>query len=193
MEFVDYDEALELLKEQGIREVAGGTDEPGLALSEDDEDVVHLHLACTESTCTPHEGADVVSVEKDRLPSAVEHIIHKLHLAQVLLIPVAKWRKVFDAVAFSMTDNEDWQAVDTAGTVALNRRDPLLCEPADFHTINDLIKALLSDADSPDQGLMITTTGAPVMVELVPDGAVRISIGNPVLADEVVETFGTTK
>jgi hypothetical protein len=64
-----------------------------------------------------------------------------------------------------------------------------LCEPADFHTINDLIKALLSDAESPEQGLMITTTAAPVMVELVPDGAVRISIGNPVLADEVAETF----
>ncbi len=192
MEFVDYGEALELLKEQGIREVTESGGEACLALTAE-HDVVHLHLACAESTCIPHEGADVVSVEKDRLPNAVEHIIHKLHLAQVLLIPVAKWRNVFDAVAFSMTDNEDWQAVDTAATVALNRRDPLLCEPPDFHTINDLIKALLSDAETPDQGLIITTTAAPVMVELVPEGAVRISIGNAVLADEVVETFGSTR
>jgi hypothetical protein len=28
------------------------------------------------------------------------------------------------------------------------------------------------------------------MVELVPDGAVRISFGNPALADEVAEMFG---
>jgi hypothetical protein len=56
----------------------------------------------------------VVSVEKDRLPKTVEHILHKLHLSQVLLIPVSKWRHLFDAVAFSMAENEEWQAVDTA-------------------------------------------------------------------------------
>lgn len=190
MEFVAYDEALDLLGEQGIREVRDGNDHVGLELS-GGADVVHLHLASSESTCAPHEGANVVSVERDRLPGAVEHIIHKLHLSQVLLIPIGKWRKVFDAVAFSLADNEDWQAVDTAATVALNTRDPLLCEPADFHTISALIKALLADAESPDQGLMITTPAAPFMVELVPEGAIRISVGNPVLADEVAETFGS--
>ena len=77
----------------------------------------------------------------------------------------------------------------SAGTVALNTRDPLLCEPADFHTISDLIKALLSDAESAEQGLMITTTAAPFVLALVPDGAVRISVGNPALADEITETF----
>jgi hypothetical protein len=79
--------------------------------------------------------------------------------------------------------------VDTAGAVALNTRDPLLCEPADFHTIIDVIKALLSDAERPEQGFVITTTATPFVVEIVPDGAARISIGNPVLADEVAETF----
>ncbi len=189
MEFVDYAEAIALLKEQGIREIQGDEDRVGLTLGDGDE-VVHLHLACPESTSRPHGGTDVVPIEKDRLPTVVEHILHKLHLSQVLLIPVAKWRQVFDAVAFSMAENEDWQAIDTAATVALNTRDPLLCEPADFHTLNHLIKSLMADAESPDQGLMITTTAAPVMVELVPDGAVRISVGNPVLADEVAETFG---
>ncbi len=192
MEFVDHDEAMEALKEQGLRQSAVGENLSGLSL-DDTNDVVHLHLACTESTSTPHEGADVIQVEKERLPDVVEHILHKLHLSQVLLIPVAKWRKVFDAVAFSLADNEEWQAVDTAATVALNTRDPLLCEPADFHMINALIRALLNDAESPDQGLMVTTTTAPVIVELVPDGAARISIGDPVLADEVVETFGSTR
>ena len=191
MEFVDYGDALELLKEQGIREVLDGDDRFGLELNER-EGIVHMHLACSESRTDPRGGVDVVSIEKDRLPGVVEHILHKLHLAQVLLIPVAKWRKVFDAVAFSMAENEEWRAVDTAATVALNTRDPLLCVPGDFHMIKALIKALLSDADSPDQGLMITTTAAPVMVELVPDGAVRITVGNPALADEVAETFGAS-
>ena len=121
------------------------------------------------------------------MPDALEHVFHKLHLSQMILMPVGKWRKVFDAVAFSLADNEEWQAVDTAATVVLNTRDPLLAEPVDFHTITALIRALLSDAEDPDQGLMITTTTAPLMVEIVPDGAIRVSIGDPVLADEVVE------
>ncbi len=192
MEFVDHGETIEALKEQGLREVPDGEDRIGWALEESDN-VVHLHLAFGESACAPHEGADVVQIEKDQLPDAVEHLLHKLHLSQVLLIPVGKWRKVFDAVAFSLADNQEWQAVDTAATVVLNTRDPLLAEPGDFHTINALIRALLNDAEDSDQGLMITTTTAPLMVEIVPDGAIRVSIGDPVLADEVVETFGSTR
>ncbi len=192
MEFVDHGETIEALREQGLREVADGENLNGLAL-DDTHTVVHLHLVFNESACVPHEGADVVTVEKERLPDLVEHLLHKLHLSQVLLIPVGKWRNVFDAVAFSLADNEEWQAVDTAATVVLNTRDPLLAEPADFHTINALIKALLNDAENPEQGLMITTTTAPMVVELVPEGAVRISIGNPALADEVVETFASAR
>ena len=193
MEFVEYDEAIHLLKEQGIREVPDGVDRVGLELSEEGNEIVHLHLASQESTATPRDGASVVPIDKDRLPSAIEHIIQKLHLTQVLLIPVAKWRKVFDAVAFSLADNEDWQTVDTAATVELNTRDPLLCEPGDFHTVHALIKALFTDAQTADQGLMITTTAAPLMVELVPpEGVVRISVGNPVLADELAEELAET-
>ena len=154
------------------------------------QEVVHLHLASENNEIVPREGARVLRLDTQGLAGAVAHIIHKLHLSQVLLIPVAKWRNVFDAVAFSLADNEDWQAVDTAATVELNSRDPLLCEPGDFHTIDALIGALLNDADRPEQGLHVTTTAAPVMVQLVPDGAIRISVGNAVLADEVAETFG---
>lgn len=188
MEFVAYDEVMELLREHGVHEVA---DSDGLVCLElnGNQEVVHLHLAGENSEIVPREGARVLQVDTQCLAGAVEQIIHKLHLSQVLLIPVAKWRNVFDAVAFSLADNEDWQAVDTAATVELNSRDPLLCEPGDFHTINALIGALLKDAERPEQGLHVTTTAAPVMVQLVPDGAIRISVGNAVLADEVVETF----
>ncbi len=190
MEFVAYDEVMGLLKEHGVREVADGEDRVCLELASD-KDVVHLHLASENSEIAPREGASVLRVDTQRLAGAVEHIIHKLHLSQVLLIPVAKWRNVFDAVAFSLAENEDWQAVDTAATVELNTRDPLLCEPGDFHTINALLEALLQDADRPEQGVHVTTTAAPVMVRLEPDGAIRISIGNAVLADQVLETLST--
>ena len=64
-----------------------------------------------------------------------------------------------------------------------------MCEPGDFHTLHALIDALLTDAESSDQGLMVTSTSAPVVIEVIPDGALRISLGNPVLADEVAETI----
>ena len=190
MEFVRYDEVIDLLREHGVTEAAPDGGRVYLEMV-DNNDVVYLHLAGHDSKASPHDGASVVRVDRDRLAAAVEHIIHKLRLNQVLLIPVCEWRKVFDAVAFSLADNEEWQAVDTAATVELNTRDPLLCEPGDFHTINALVKVLLNDADSPEQGLTLTTTTAPVTVELVPGGAVRISIGNRVLADEVAEVFGS--
>lgn len=190
VEFVAYDEVMELLQEHGVHEVADGDDRVGLELSGNQE-VVHLHLAPENSEIVPREGARVLRLDTQRLAGAVAHLIYKLHLSQVLLIPVAKWRNVFDAVAFSLAGNEDWQAVDTAATVELNTRDPLLCEPGDFHTINALIEALLKDAERPEQGLHVTTTAAPVMVQLLLDGAIRISVGNAVLADEVVETFST--
>jgi len=121
----------------------------------------------------------------------VDGIILKLRLEQVLLIPTKPWRHVFDAVAFNLAENEDWQAVDAAATVELNRRDPLLCEQGDFQILNALIHALVQDADNPDQGLMLTTTSAPVLVEFVPEGTFRISVGHQVLADEITELFET--
>ncbi len=90
MEFVGYGEAMELLREHGIREVPDGEERVGLEVAGSYNDVVHLHLACQESTTPPRAGADVVPIEKDRLPNSIDQIIHKLHLTQVLLIPVAK-------------------------------------------------------------------------------------------------------
>jgi hypothetical protein len=192
VEFVSYDEAMDVLREYGVREVRHGEERIGLEL-EGNGDVVHLHLTSGTSAALPRVGATVLKVEKDRFPGVIEHIMHKLHLRQVLLIPVSRWRKVFDAVAFSMASNEDWQEIDATATVEQNTRDPLLCEPGDFQTLKALINALLNDAEAPDQGLMVTTTGAPLMVELVPDGAVRISVGNPVLADELAQVFAATR
>ena len=188
MEFVDKDEVLSLLREQGIQSDSGSDDCVYLRMTGGDE-IVHLHLACGESESVPLEGASVVDIAKDRLAGTINHILHKLRLNQVVLAPVGKWRNVFDAVAFRLAENEDWQAIDAAATVELNTRDPLLCEPGDFHTLQALIDALLTDAESPVQGLIVTSTSAPVVIEIIPDGALRISLGNPVLADEVAETI----
>lgn len=188
MEFVSPEEVAELFEEFGIERHSDGDERVHLQMSAG-EGAVHMHLTTKGSKCSPRKGATVVHVDKDRLPQVVEHAIHLLGLHQVLLIPVGKWRKVFDAVAFSLADNEHWQEVDASATVELNTRDPLLCEPGDFHTLIALFQALLKDAESPEQGLNFIATASPVLVELVPDGAVRMSLGSQVLADEVAEAF----
>lgn len=190
MEFVHESEVEDLLRDHRLTRVEEGPDRVHLSM-EPIEGMVRLHLACPASCAVPLDGASVTSFEKERLPKVVEHIIHLLNFEQILLIPIGKWRRVFDAVAFSLASNEDWQEMDAAATVELNTRDPLLCEPADFHTVIALIEALFNDAEHPDQGLMLIPTAAPVLIEIVPDGAVRINLGNAVLADEMADAVAT--
>ena len=109
--------------------------------------------------------------------------------SQILMFPVGKWRSVFDAVAFSLASNEDWQEVDAMATVRLNTRDPLICEPGDYHTVRALLGALFSDAQSRDQGVTILSTAKPFIAEVVPEGCVRVMVGSQVLADEIVDSL----
>lgn len=190
MEFVSKSDITDLLRDHGCEEISEGDDRIYLAM-QDQDGVVHLHLGSSGSEATPRDGATVMTVSEDELPSMLERVIHGLNLADLLLIPVAKWRKVFDAVAFSMASNEDWQEFDAAATVELNTRDPLLCGPADYPLVIDLVRALLSDAEDPEQTLMMTATGVPLLAEIIPDGAIRLSFGNQALADEFMDTVST--
>jgi hypothetical protein len=187
VEFVSHDEVADLLGDYGIEEIVEG-DRTFLRMAEG-EGVVHVHLADPSCSTPPLDGASIVPIEKDRLPQVLEHVIRVLHLNQVLLLPVGKWRKVFDAVAFSLAKNAAWQEVDASATVELNTRDPLLCQPGDVHTLIALVSALIRDADSPAQGLLLVATTSPVLIEIVPDGAVRVSVGSQALADEVADVF----
>jgi hypothetical protein len=194
VEFVKEQEAMPVLRECGLEPIpqGGGSDLIYLQMT-DAKDVVHLHLACEQSHSQPRAGAKSIPVAKDRLATILDHIVRRLHLDQVLLIPVAKWRAVFDCVAFSLADNELWQEMDAAATVELNRRDPLLCTHGDYHTMRCLVEALFNDADSPSQGLIIASPRAALVVEVVPDGALRLSVGNPVIADEILETLSADR
>lgn len=188
MEFVAENEVAEVLENHKITRVPEGDDRVYFEMDAG-EDAVYVHLSDGASAAEPRDGASVIKISKDRLPQVVEHIIHLLHMDQILLFPVGKWRKVFDAVAFSLAENEDWQEIDAAATVELNTRDPLLCESGDMHTLIALIEALLNDADAPDQGLLLVPTASPILLEIVPDGAVRLDLGTAVLADEVADAL----
>jgi hypothetical protein len=116
VEFVSFDEVADLLDDNAIDEVPDGPDRVYLRMA-DSDGVVRLHLACPASTCKPLPGATVIKVDKERLAKVFEHVMHLLHLNQCVLIPVGKWRRVFDAVAFSLAKNEAWQEIDATATV----------------------------------------------------------------------------
>ncbi|MHC5022609.1 MAG: hypothetical protein ACYTGG_01685 [Planctomycetota bacterium] len=188
MEFVSNEEGLhELLSSFGIEADERGEDQIGLEMAAADG-IVHLHLGCDDCEVSPRDGANVISVDRAELAASLEQIINRLHINELLLIPVGKWRNVFDVVAFSLAENEEWQAIDAAATVELNTRDPLLCGPADLNILRELISTLLTDADSAEQGLMLLSTASPVLAEVIPSGAITISVGSQVLADEVLES-----
>lgn len=185
MEFVKEQEVLDLLKDLGIEREQ--EDELVFLEMARSDDIVQVLMKTDTSAAEPKPGATVVNVSREQLPRLVDGAVQRLHLRQVLLIPLAPWRRVFDCVAFAMATNEDWQDIDAAATVELNQRDPLLCEPGDFHTLEALVTALLENAEETNQGLYLTSTASPVLVEIVPDGAVRFSVANRALADELLE------
>lgn len=191
MEFVKSEDVYGVLSEFGISRAEPEGELIRLRMA-DGQDIVRLQLVAEGAEVPSIEGAEVLTLPPDRLKSAINEIIHIMHLTRVLLIPLLKWRNVFDAVAFSLAENEDWQEVDAAATVELNGRDPLLCDPGDFATVQALVGALLTDAESSDQGLMMTAPSTPVLVEVMPEGALKVSLGNMVLADEIREAFTST-
>ena len=189
MEFVEEQEVYEVLQKYGVRqESVDDSDELVHLRMTGDEDVTQV-LVRPDDGAASTDGAREVVVARDRIPAMVNDLIHALNFNQVVLIPVGKWQQVFDCVAFSLAENEAWTEVDAAATVELKRRDPLLFESADFHTLEALLRALAQDADEPGQGVMITTPTAPIIFEIVPDLALRIEVGNPVLADELLEVL----
>lgn len=188
VEFVQVAEVSGLLRDHGIVEVSETEDLSRLHM-ENPDGVSRLQVQSEGAQSVGIEGAELLKVGSDVLADCVERVFHRLHLYELVLIPVSKWRAVFDAVAFSMASNEDWQEFDHSATVELNTRDPLFCEPADFQLLSALVQSLLSDGEDADHGMAIVATGAPVMAEVLPPGTIVVSTGNQMLADSIREAY----
>lgn len=190
MEFIPADEAANVISDHGIESESPDEDHIYLRMGDGDT-VLHHHVAVSGNESSPREGSIAYEITEEQLPNVIDHLMHKLHHSQLLLIPVGKWRSVFDVVAFSLAANEEWQQIDATATVELNSRDPLLADAGDLHILCDLAKALLNDSEKPDQGLMLISVGQPVVVEIVPTGGIRLSFGNQAIADELAEAYAS--
>ena len=189
MEFINVEEANDLLREHGI--VRHEPDDDHVFLRMADESLPRRHLSVPGADVEPLPGAVVIEIKTEQIAQVIDGILHKLHHNQLILFPVGRWRSIFDVVAFSMAENEEWQEVDAAATVELNTRDPLLADAGDLHLVCDLVKALFRDSESPDQGLLLITAGLPLVMEVVPNGGVRLSFGTKAVAEEISEAIVT--
>lgn len=183
MDFVSFEEAWSSLKNQGLTKLEGSTEEefrPGL----DDHDDLVIFDLCGK---TPDADSIALEIPKTRAADALEAILHKLHLAPVLLFPIGRWRHVFDAIAFELTENETWQDLHSTAIIELNTHDPLLCEPGDMHTVHDVLVAVLSKSETAKQGVVVAAIGKPFLIVVEPADHVRIELMTESLAEEVRE------
>jgi hypothetical protein len=98
---------------------------------------------------------------------------------------------MFDAVAYSMADDESWQEFDASATIRLNTRDPLLFESGDEHTLTNLLTALMKNGETAEQSVYLIPAGVPLLMHICPRGSVKLWFGNSVLADEVSEVYAS--
>lgn len=184
MEFVEASELDGILEDNGI--VAQPPAGACAYLRLERDGAVRYHVAAADSEVEPADGATARSSETAELPRIIERILNRLHVDQLLLVPVAEWRNAFDAVAFSLAANEDWQEFDAAATVGRNSRDPILCGPADFGMLIEVVSALYEDAEGAEQAIQLLFPAVPLLIEVHPGGALRIECGTEVISDEVV-------
>jgi hypothetical protein len=191
LDFLTEQEISVLLAELGISQYQG--DENCVLLNMDDSHVVEKH--CLDNPdCLPCGGDEETrcfDMPTEAMVESVVGAIHKIHEGRTLMLPVGKWRSVFDAVAFSMAEDEPWQEFDASATIKLNTRDPLLFESGDEHTLIELVKSLMNNGESAEQGVFVIPVGAPLLIHLQPSGPVKFWFGNSVLADEIRASYAS--
>lgn len=174
MEFIEYQEVLPGLQDQGIEEV---TDEHDLARLEFQQSArfSSLHLKSQDSRVEPYPDAVVKTVRKADLPQLLRMFLGKLHLTELLVIPVGSWRAVIDCVAYDLASDEDWLKIDATAALHQNTRNALAISRGETSVLIDMIRALWNHADSPTTDLIITSDALPVILEIFGDGAISVT------------------
>lgn len=188
LEFLQFDRAWQTLTSEEVVTLSG---EPpaDLDILQIDYDERRKAHRTTFANQPDHEidvaDAETLSVPREKAGEVLEHILHKLHLAPLLILPIGKWRPVFDLITNALTENEQWMTIDAEASIQLNTRDPLLCEPRDLHLLREMVNVVLRDGEELQQGFSIAAVQSPILVEIAPAGGILLTIGNEGLADEV--------
>ncbi len=180
MEFVEHELVWSRLRKQGVVELDGTA--PDLHLDLDDStEAVALDVAAAEHPGRRSLPRGIMVIPRSQFGAVVEGILHKLRIAETVVMPIGRWRGVFEAVAEPMSRHEAWRDIDSAATVELNTRDPLLVLPADHHLLRDLLDSLVARGTSASQGVSVVALGVRLLVEVVPPGQMIVFAGDAAL------------
>lgn len=173
MEFVQYREVLPGLQEQGLIEAA---DDEGLIRLEIEPQprLKTLHVRDPASRVPPYPDAVVLERPKADLNEILEQCLDRIHLAEVLVIPVGLWRDVIDCVAYDLAADEEWREIDALAALHQNTRNALAVTRGETCLLIDMVRSLLSHGSSPRHDLAITSDVVPLLVEVFHDGAVSL-------------------
>ncbi|MEI6024714.1 MAG: hypothetical protein WCP80_09025 [Phycisphaerales bacterium] len=192
MEFVTFEEAWSLLRRLGVNKVTDAPNEMRFELT-DSPSVVVLDVAANDHVDIKSLPKEMRRVPRNAIANFVEALVHKMHLQRTYVIPIGKWRQIFEAVSHGMVSNAAWRGVDTSASVELNTRDPLQFNLADAHTLRDLIKVILRDGRGIEHGITLCSDGAPLVIEVMPAGEMIIFAGRPDLAKQCEELLAHAK
>jgi hypothetical protein len=184
VEFIEHQATWTRLRKHGILSEESG-DEFHLDLDESTP-VEVLDLAAADHPQADGLPASIRRIARAEFGPVVEGIVHKLKLPEVVVIPVGKWRSVFEAVAKPMSAHAHWREIDAAAMVELNTRDPLSFEPAHHHVLRDLIAAVVDARGPATQGVSVVAVGMRVVIEVLPEGQMIIFLGDRHLVPPVV-------
>ncbi|MDA1008408.1 MAG: hypothetical protein O2800_05330 [Planctomycetota bacterium] len=186
MEFLTADEAATQLRAAGIEVIEddGSIQRFGLA---DDERLTAIDIAASDHPQCGRLSPEVIRIDRQRIAPMIEAIVHKLHLPELLGIPMGRWRNIIDAVSEPLKDNKHWTSVDSELGLEVNTRDALVFSQSDHRLLRDLADAIVMNGTSPAQGMAFAPTGSPLLIELLPAGELVIWVHHAALAIQVRE------
>lgn len=191
MEFVSFAEAWGDLDACGViptDEVGESPPPPPGVLA---ELALTLHSAAGRIALAPSgvsiERAEQIECDLDRVAGAVDHLLHKMHLAPVAVLPRSRWRAVLDAVAFTLAEDRAWLEVESETTLILNTRDALFADPADLKTVHTLAAAVMAEGGNANAAIAIVPLSGQLLVEVIPSVGARIDVATEAIGDAVRE------
>ncbi|MGA0287383.1 MAG: hypothetical protein ACO3P9_09245 [Phycisphaerales bacterium] len=193
VEFASFAEAWGELEACGVvpadGEVTSPPPAPGVLASLEltlEHTACRIRLSDPESMLEGGGGSDErFECRPDRIAPLLDHLLHKMHLAPVAVMPRCRWRPVLDAAAFSLAENRAWQEVESETTLVLNSRDALVAGPADLNAVTALVAALMEEGGSAEESIAIVPLSGQLLVEVVPNAGARIDVATEAIGDAV--------
>lgn len=130
-------------------------------------------------------GARRVESAPGQIPTIIEGIIHKEHLAEVALCPAGTWGPIVDLLAFELADDEHWNDIDAEIALNLRTRNPLMLDGPDLRLCRKIAGTIIEQGEPGTHDFAVVAIGSPVAINVEQRGRLVVWCGNPAIADVV--------